>query len=150
MNTKQFLLLAVFGNAAMIPAAIASYDDHCDNTFGHVVEGTVTGSLVGGGVGVIADGHEGAKRGAAVGAIAGAVDGLVEGEVRRERCRRDMRDLEDAIIEQAAEDIAVEDIIINDAIDVADLENMAVEAAEVDTEFSMGDDGFGADDDDFF
>ncbi|MCG9739977.1 hypothetical protein L1D32_17575 [Shewanella insulae] len=88
--------------------------DYCDDTLGDVVAGAIDGGLVGTAAGAIADGGEGAKRGAAIGGAIGAIDGLVEGEVKRDRCKRDLEDIEDAIIEQEFEDAYIEDVIFDD------------------------------------
>jgi outer membrane lipoprotein SlyB len=113
MKLKHLLLTATL---ALTCVATSSYADYCDDTLGEMVGGALEGGLVGTGLGAIADGREGAIRGAQIGAAAGAIDGLIEGEIKRDRCQRDMRDLEDGLIMDELDYMAIEDAIADDII----------------------------------
>lgn len=113
MKLKHLLITATLSLSCV---ATSSFADYCDDTLGNVVGGALEGGLVGTGLGAIADGREGAKRGAQIGAAVGAIDGLIEGEIKRDRCKRDMQDLEDGLIMDELDDRAVEDAIADDII----------------------------------
>ncbi len=109
MKIKTLAVIAGISCISLTVPAYANYDDYCGDTLGDVVGGAVEGGLIGTGIGAIADGGNGASRGAEIGAAVGAIDGLVEGEVKADRCKRDLRDLDDDIAEDDLDRAEIED-----------------------------------------
>ncbi|GEA49411.1 hypothetical protein VIN01S_02150 [Vibrio inusitatus NBRC 102082] len=118
------------------------YDDYCDQVLGDSVEGAVVGGIAGAGLGAISDGKEGAKRGAAIGTVAGTIDGLVDGVEKRERCRRDMQDLEEVYWDNEIDDSLIEreliDSVIEDEIEKEIEDDIANEIADEFSEDAWG------------